>query len=106
MLGVAMNSHVRRLARQYAAALHGYLALQQETVLQQAYELGRKAIARGLGVLDMARVHQQALTACLLPPLSATEKTRVLKVAETFFMETLSSFEATDRKSTRLNSSH
>ena len=92
-----MNSRLRRLTRQYSATLHGYLALQQETVLQQAYELGRKAIARGLGVLDMARVHQQALTACLLPPLSAEEKTRALKAAESFFMETLSPFEATQR---------
>src|SRR5438876_680231 len=97
MLEVAMNSRLHRLTRQYSASLHGYLALQQETVLQQAYELGRKAIARGLGVLDMARVHQQALTACLLPPLSAEEKTRALKAAETFFMETLSPFEATQR---------
>ena len=97
ILDPAMNSRVRRLAREYADTLQGYLTLQQETVLQQAYELGRKAIARGLGVLDMARVHQQALTACLLPPLSAHEKARALKAAETFFMETLSPFEATQR---------
>src|SRR6266481_5178557 len=92
-----MNSQVAEVARQYAAVLHRYLGREQETLLQQAYELGREAIAGGLGVLDMARIHQQALATCVLPALSTGQKTRVLKAAGTFFMEILSPFEATHR---------
>jgi signal transduction histidine kinase len=77
--------------------LRRYLLRQQESFLQQAYELGRKAIASGLGVLDMARIHQQALTSCLSRARAAEEITSALKAAETFFMETLSPFEATHR---------
>jgi len=62
---IPMNSRLRSCSRQYEAILRRYLAQKHEAVLQQAYELGRRAIARGLGVLDMARVHQQALASCL-----------------------------------------
>src|SRR5439155_815991 len=84
----AMNSRARKLSRQYAATLCRYLERPQESLRQQAYELGREAIGHGLGVLDVVRVHQQALASCLSPAQSATEKTRTLRAAETFFMET------------------
>jgi signal transduction histidine kinase len=77
--------------------LRRYLSEQQEKLLQQAYELGRGAIARGLGVLDVARLHQRALASCLPPVLPGKIKSRTLKAAETFFMETLSPFEAAHR---------
>jgi len=97
ILELSMNSRVRSLSRQYAATLRRYLVRQQEAFLQQAYELGRKAIASGLGVLDIARIHQQALASCLSRARSAEKITAVLKAAETFFMETLSPFESAHR---------
>jgi len=92
-----MNSRLRGLSSQYVATLHRYLVRPQEAFLQQAYELGRKAIASGLGVLDMARIHQQALASCLSRADSAEKTMGALKAAETFFMETLSPFEAAHR---------
>ncbi len=92
-----MNKHERRLARRYAATLRRYLADEQEAVLEQAYELGRLAIARGLGVLDMARIHQEALTEWLRPTSAAESRQARLNAAETFFLETLSPFEMTHR---------
>src|SRR6266478_1599126 len=74
ILELSMNSQVPEISRQYAAALRRYLVRQRETLLQRAYELGRKAIAAGLGVLDVARVHQQALGSCLLPAMPAGER--------------------------------
>jgi signal transduction histidine kinase len=74
-----------------------YLARQQEGVLQQAYELGRAAIAKGLGVLDMARIHQRAMECYLLPTPPIEVKAGLLRAAETFFMETLAPFEAAHR---------
>ena len=83
ILVVAMNSLVPIVpARRYAATLRRYLARAQEATLQAAYELGREAIAGGLGVLDMARLHQQALSSCLAPALGTTQKTRTLRAAE------------------------
>jgi len=92
-----MNRGVPRLSRQYAATLRRYLVRQQEAFLQQAYELGRKAIASGLGVLDMARIHQQALESCLSRARSAEKIAGALRAAEIFFTESLSPFEAAHR---------
>src|ERR1051326_4961018 len=97
MSGTAKLKSVRNLSREYSTTLHGYLVQQQETLLQHAYELGREAIAQGMGVLDMVRIHQQGLAACLASPLPPEEVTRTLKSAETFFMESLSPFEAAHR---------
>src|SRR5262245_10225319 len=73
------------LARRYAAALRRYRAHGQEAALAAAYELGRAAVARGLGVLDMARNHQQALAADLTRPLQPADHACALRAAETFF---------------------
>src|SRR5437867_1699319 len=91
-LGHSVNSRVQTSSRRYAATLRRYLVRQQESLLEQAYELGREASASGLGVLDMARIHQQALTSCLSGARSPERKARTLKAAETFFLEALSPF--------------
>src|SRR6266567_1602781 len=97
MLDRAMNNRARKLSRQYVATLCRYLDRPQESLLEEAYELGRKSSAGGLGVLDMVRIHQRALASCVSHPLSAEAKTRVFKAAEVFSMEALSPFEATHR---------
>ncbi len=97
ILGLIMNSCVRSLSRGYAAALESFLAAPDEKLLQFAYELGRGAAAGDVGVLDMARVHQQALAPWLGRALPGPEQARALKSAELFFLEALSPFEATHR---------
>ncbi|HEY5910560.1 MAG TPA: histidine kinase [Verrucomicrobiae bacterium] len=92
-----MNSRLRQWSRRYAACLRRYVAQGQEAVLQEAYELGREASTRGVGVLEMARIHQRALAACLVAARQVEAKVRVLRAAETFFMETLAPFEAAHR---------
>jgi signal transduction histidine kinase len=92
-----MNRQLQARSRQYAAILRRYLQGEPEAVLEEAYELGRAAIGEGLGVLDMARVHQQVMASCVFPALQAANKARTLQAAETFFLETLSHFEATHR---------
>ena len=56
-----MNSPRSSLSKRYSAALLGYLTCHEERILNRAYELGREAIARGLGVLDMARIQIQRI---------------------------------------------
>ncbi len=85
------------ISKKYLAALRDYLAQQQEATLQRAHEMARQAMAQGLGVLEMARIHQEALST--IPPASARPETNpwASEAAETFFLETLSPFEATHR---------
>ena len=93
----AMNRHVPKLTRGYILSLRTFLAHGQESALARAYELGRNAIAKGLGVLDMARVHQEALTKVMRSPARTKDEERIIKSAETFLLESLSPFEATHR---------
>jgi signal transduction histidine kinase len=91
------NKNLPRLARRYAATLRKYLANEQEAVLEQAYELGRAAIAGKFGVLDMARVHLEAREKILRLDIGGKNCKRISKHAGTFFLQTLSPFEATHR---------
>lgn len=93
-----MNSrNLRGFERRYVATLLKLLTNNDEALLEQAYELGRTAIARGSGVLDMARIYQQAIQVLLSPAPVAHQNRQALKMAETFFLESLSPFEATHR---------
>lgn len=92
-----MNRFLDTLSRRYAGALREYLAENHEAVLQHAYELGRSAVGRGLGVLDMAALHRQSMEEVLLAPVTAGERRRQLEASETFFLEALSPFEVTHR---------
>src|SRR5207245_4693770 len=49
------------------------------------------------GVLDVARVHHQALVTVVRPGLPSSGKSRTLKKAEVFLLEILSPFEVTHR---------
>jgi len=91
------------LDRAYEVALRHYLERPDEALLQQAYELGRRASARGLGVLEVARIHQQALAACLLGADWTGARKRTLRAAEIFLMELLSPFEAAHRGFRQVN---
>src|SRR5579859_318152 len=79
-----MNDSSHKLARRYAATLQKYLADEQEAVLAHAYELGRLAIAEGLGVLDMARSHQEALGEIAPVPVRHQERRTGLKSGGNF----------------------
>src|SRR5437867_8268015 len=92
-----MNKNLANLARRYTAAMRGYFGDGNEAVLHAAYELGREALARGLGVLDMARIHQHTLGRLIVPRLAEWNWDYALQASETFFLEALSPFEVTHR---------
>jgi light-regulated signal transduction histidine kinase (bacteriophytochrome) len=77
--------------RLYGAALAGYLQRRDEEALSVAYELGRRALVDGFGVLDMATVHRAALGVVLLHAKGG--QTATVAAAEDFFRELLSPFE-------------
>jgi len=92
-----MNKSIGELSERYTASLRNYLTTASEAGLQDAYDLGRHAVANGLGVLDVAKIHQQASVAVLLPASGQTGNTRHARALEDFFMEALSPFEAHHR---------
>lgn len=87
----------RILSRRYAATLQKFLASPKEATLEKAYKFGRDAIAAKRGILDIVRIHQQALEKLLQSSVGGKKRRQMLKAAETFFLESLSPFEATHR---------
>src|SRR6266702_5108663 len=82
------------LAREYATALREYVSSASEAALARAYELGRGAASSGLGILDLAVLHHEALLQ--VPPGSAGGRPP-LGMAAQFLAECLSPFEMTLR---------
>src|SRR5437870_13167399 len=92
-----MRGPMEKLEDQYTAALRDSIAGKGESSLQQAYELGRRALADGLGVLGLAAMYHKALAACL-PRHSTPEETELmLRAGASFCAESLSPFEMTHR---------
>src|ERR1700745_3637017 len=92
-----MNNPGGQLAQQYMAALRRYLAERNERALHQAYELGRRTIADGLGVIDMAKIHEDVLLAILPKSATPEESMHLARSASAFLAESLSPFEMTHR---------
>jgi signal transduction histidine kinase len=88
-----MSERLEALTRDYATALAEYLADPEEPGLERAYEIGRRALADGLGVLEMATVHSRALPATLAPATDHDDRVKRLEAVERFFVEASSPFE-------------
>ena len=91
---MASTDPAQALAREYAEALHAYVSGAGEAALTRAYELGRTAAGAGLGILDVAMLHHDALAR--LPPPTAAGRAPV-EMAAQFLSESLSPFEMTLR---------
>jgi signal transduction histidine kinase len=77
----------------YASALHDYCAGGSEEALLQAYQLGRAAVTEGMGVLDVAALHQEVLSSAGFGTLAGEDAPRTAKRAGEFLAETLAPFE-------------
>jgi hypothetical protein len=55
------------------------MAGEWEAASQDVYEVGRRAITDGLGILDVATIHNEALAAVLVDVSTAEERARVAK---------------------------
>ena len=92
-----MSPSSDELAGLYLNGLQDYLLRGGEGALQGAYELGRRALAEGLGVLDMVALHQEALLKILPRTITLEKTTEAVKNAGEFFAESMSPFEMTHR---------
>jgi signal transduction histidine kinase len=88
-----MKQKLIRLSQRYVTALRTHLQPGARAGLRPAMELGRQAVTLGVETLELARMHERALTTLDL----ADGKTGRLKQAEIFFTEALTPIVETHR---------
>lgn len=82
-----MSTEVLTLTDRYVDALSDHLHQPSEASLSRAYELGREAINRGMGILDLLAVHHEAMTQWLPRARSGAEAAVVANAAAEFLNE-------------------
>lgn len=84
------------LTRNYRVAFLHYLPRREEAALNRGYELGRNAVADGLSILELARVHHEIFLEVLreTPPAELPE---VASAASEFLLEVLATFDMAQR---------
>jgi len=97
MKAIMNESPLSRLSDTYLAALQSHFKQGPNLSLQAAHEIGREAVAIGLETLDLARIHEQALAALVVPtgPVAGREELRARAAA--FFTEAITPIEETHR---------
>lgn len=91
------NTETVRWSRRYQVALRKHLKPGLGLNLEPATRLGQQAVALGLEPLDVARIHEHALTTLALPGTSRAQQ-RMVDRAKRFFAETVVPIEKTHRE--------
>ncbi len=101
----SVQEHRANLSRVYQAALQAYLKQGPGSDLEAAREVGRNAVSLGLETLDLARVHEIALAALVLPGFSASASASagLFGRAGLFFAEAITPLEQTHRGAREAN---
>jgi len=98
-----MKRKRKALSNQYLAALRKHLARSTRASANSAERLGRQALSAGLGTLDLARIHEQALIALLASRSSVEPLDGKVTQAAVFFVEALVPIERTRRAAVESN---
>jgi signal transduction histidine kinase len=88
-----MSPLLRDMEEEYSRALQEYCANGSEEALLRGYQLGRRAVSEGMGVLQIAALHQEALGSSMVGTLAAADSRGTAKRAAEFLGETLAPFE-------------
>ncbi len=88
--------NIDRFGKSYQDALQSYLSDLGEEHLHSAYEMGRDALVGGLGILEVAAWHHEALRRLRLVEEGA-DRARAIEAAGRFLAECLSPFEMSHR---------
>ena len=91
-----MTATPEDLLRDYRAAFLRHLARREESALLSGYEIGRSALAGGLSLLDVVRVHHDVLIEVLRAEPS-DEVALVAGAASDFLLEVLASYDMAQR---------
>ena len=90
-----MKASQRELMSQYESALRGYLEKTNEASLEEAYELGRRALRLEISLIEMVILHSEAFNRALSQMASLGDFSEVLKASAKFLIETLTPYEMT-----------
>lgn len=91
------TSQLSRLSDQYLAALRRHFEHDPPAVLPAAHALGSLTVALGLETLDLAKIHELALAALILPGSTAAVRKAMTARAVVFFTEAIVPIEETHR---------
>lgn len=92
-----MNQAVQEITDRYTRGLREYLDGSGEESLRSAYELGRQAVAQGLGLLDVVAIAHDASRNVVVESDSHIEVEQRMVLAKHFLIESLSAFEMIHR---------
>lgn len=90
-------------ARKYLATLRKHLKKEAATTEEVSHKLGLQAMKLGLETLDLARIHEEAMTTLVTPPLSSLIRNEIIQKAGVFFAEVASPIEQTHRGAQEAN---
>lgn len=88
---------VADLRRDYRPPFLSYLTNLDERGLTAAYDLGRRAMLRRLGLLELVRVHNEVYVEVVAEARSLAEAQALAEAASAFLLEALAPFEMTQR---------
>jgi signal transduction histidine kinase len=88
-----MKQNLTRLSQRYVTALRKHLKQGPQSSLQPALKLGRQAVAFGVETLELARIHERAITTLEV----SNSKNGFIKQAEIFFTEAITPIVETHR---------
>jgi hypothetical protein len=89
-------SGLEKLTRDYRVAFLQYLPRREEAALARGYELGRSAVAEGISILELARVHHEIFLE-VLRQTPSEELPEIATAASEFLVEVLATFEMAQR---------
>ncbi|MFM2166906.1 MAG: hypothetical protein RIS79_1277 [Verrucomicrobiota bacterium] len=98
-----MKAKLQALASRYRAALQLHVRGAKHANLQTARKLGHLAVQAGLETLDLARLHEEAMTSLILPGQAPHRRDAVIGHAGLFFAEALTPIEETHRGAREAN---
>lgn len=86
------GADLARIAQNYRVFLLRFISRQDETARLAGYDLGRDSVAAGVSLLELVRIHHDALSRAIADgaPGEAAELTTV---AAEFFLEVTASYE-------------
>jgi Phosphoserine phosphatase RsbU, N-terminal domain len=90
-----VSDPLARLQRDYTPAFLAHLTRHSEAGLKSAYELGRTAIADGIGMLDLVQVHHAVFLDVAQTVRDVDEIPEMIDAAAAFLVEALAPFEMT-----------
>ncbi len=90
-----MKTSHREFISLYTSALQAYLEKVDEATLEEAYQLGRRALEKDISLLQMVALHREAFNQALSCISNVTDIHGILRCSGKFLIESLTPYEMT-----------